>query len=620
MKRISAIFLAFILALSLGITAFAASEADAIIDYTKTGSLTVYKVDSTAATEGGLDLEQYTANGIYDEAIVTELSPYMLQGVEYTYLKVSAVETITTFVDSKGLVRNLYGFGADSADLLAAIGLELSDAEYTSGNLSYFNIATLAKAIDDTMASNSTIAKNALETYIKANGGTAMAETDASGKTVAEDLELGLYLVVETRVPENVVSTTNPFFVSVPSTTADGDEWFYDVCVYPKNQTGNPDLEKTLREDKEDTGKNNGTAGITDGFAHTGTASIGDTVEYQIISTLPAITSAATYLTTYTYVDTLSAGLTYNEDVVIEFFKDAACTEKITTWTLDDQTAKYTVVYGSNANTMTIAMTAAGLAEINDSEAVYPNASSLASGYSTCTMRITYSAEVDSDAVLGDAGNENEVELTWIRTNTSYSDTLDDCCHLYTYGVDLTKEFAINKEAGDFANVKFVVKNTTDGYYVIATLTDGIYYVTGFTANEADATAFIPTAEGKIVIRGLEDDTYTFTETETDDGFMLLEKPITVVITSANSTTSCDNCGTAFVTATATVNNVAVTMTADGASASALAPLKVVNNAQPTLPGTGDAGVWAMCIIGFVAAALAVVALVVGRKKNTEKA
>lgn len=616
MKRIFVFLLILAITLSLGITAFAADVANAVIDTTKNASLTVYKVDSTAATDGGLDLEQYTSNGVYDEAIVTELSPYVLQGVEYTYLKVSAVETITTFVDSNGLVRNLYGFGADSADLLAAIGLELADCEYTEGGLSYFNIATLAKAIDDTMASNSTIAKNALETYIKANGGTAMTETDASGKAVAEDLELGLYLVVETKVPENVVSTTNPFFVSVPSTTADGDEWFYDVCVYPKNQTGNPDLEKTLREDKEDTGKNNGSAVITDGFAHTGTASIGDTVEYQLISTLPAITSAATYLTTYTFVDTLSAGLTYNEDVVIEFFKDAACTDKIATWTLDDQTAKYTVAYDSNANTMTIAMTAAGLAEINDSEAVYPNASSLASGYSTCTMRITYSAEVDSDAVLGSAGNENEVELTWIRTNTSYSDTLNDCCHVYTYGIDLTKVFASNKIAGDFSAVKFVVQNVTDNYYVVATLTDGVYYVSGFTANEAEATAFVPGADGKIVIRGLEDDEYAITETETDKGFMLLEKAITVVITSADSTASCDACGAALVTATATVNELAVAMAADGESVSAFVPLKVVNNAQPTLPGTGDAGVWAMCIIGFVAAALAVIVFVNGKRKS----
>ena len=64
--------------------------------------------------------------------------------------------------------------------------------------------------------------------------------------------------VVETRVPENVTSTCNPFFVSLPMTTIDGTAWNYDVTVYPKNQTGNPDLEKTVREAKNSTGKNTG--------------------------------------------------------------------------------------------------------------------------------------------------------------------------------------------------------------------------------------------------------------------------------------------------------------------------------------------------------------------------
>ena len=50
--------------------------------------------------------------------------------------------------------------------------------------------------------------------------------------------------MVETRVPENVTSTCNPFLISLPMTTVDGSEWLYDLTVYPKNQTGNPDLKK----------------------------------------------------------------------------------------------------------------------------------------------------------------------------------------------------------------------------------------------------------------------------------------------------------------------------------------------------------------------------------------
>ena len=100
------------------------------------------------------------------------------------------------------------------------------------------------------------------------------------------------------------------------------------------------------------------------------TASVGDVVDYQIISTIPTITSKASSLSEYTYVDTLSKGIMYNkQDVVIEFFKDAGCTDKIITW--DENSGKFTATYDDTANTMTIRMTEAGLSEINEATTVY---------------------------------------------------------------------------------------------------------------------------------------------------------------------------------------------------------------------------------------------------------
>lgn len=55
------------------------------------------------------------------------------------------------------------------------------------------------------------------------------------------DLPLGLYLVVETQSPASVTTRCTPFLVSVPmtriGTTKPGEEWLYDVHVYPKNKT-----------------------------------------------------------------------------------------------------------------------------------------------------------------------------------------------------------------------------------------------------------------------------------------------------------------------------------------------------------------------------------------------
>ena len=369
-----------------------------------------------------------------------------------------------------------------------------------------------------------------------------------------DGLAQGLYLLVETRVPENVTSTTAPFLVSLPMTTVDGSEWNYDLTLYPKNETGNPTLEKTVRESKSDTGKNAGkTDDITDGYNHTATASNGDVVEYQVISTLPTITSPATALTTYTFVDNLSKGVQYNKnDVQIEFFRDAACTDRVAVWNQQDGkfTASYTDYSSESGSQMTISMTTDGLNEINSATTVYDPATSLLRGYSNLTMRITYACTVNSDAsvIYGDSGNPNDVTLTWKRTNTEYYDTLTDDCHVYTYGLDLTKEFSDNN--GNFDNVKFLLKNSTDNYYVQAELNknEGIYYVTGHTEKEADATKFSPMSgevnHGKVIVKGLEDDSYIITEVATDTGYTLLKENITVDIVSSDSATICSVCGT----------------------------------------------------------------------------
>ena len=85
-------------------------------------------------------------------------------------------------------------------------------------------------------------------------------------------------------------------------------------------------------------------------------ASIGDVVEYQIVSKLPTITSAASYLTTYTYVDTLSKGITYNkQDVTVSFYSDAGLSKEVASWTEAD--GKFTVTYGAAGDAATTAST-----------------------------------------------------------------------------------------------------------------------------------------------------------------------------------------------------------------------------------------------------------------------
>ena len=608
--RVLAMLMAVVMALSLMTTVFAATDSAPTIDPSKKPSLNIYKYDiTTASAEGAWDAESYVSTGLHDEAVVDKLAKYAIQGVEFTYLRVADIAMNNELVDGQRQVGVLYGFDGSkrSNAVLSAIGLTAADAHKTDNGINYFTSDMLNNKLAAALAANATNVKNALETAVK-NGGVAMTETDATGHTSVSDMEQGLYLVVETRVPENVTSTCNPFFVSLPMTTIDGTAWNYDVTVYPKNQTGNPNLEKTVREAKNSTGKNTGSlTDIADGYAHTATASVGDVVDYQIISTLPTITSKASALSEYTYVDTLSKGIKYNKKgVVIEFFRDAGCTDKITTW--DKNAGKFTVAYDDAQNIMTIRMTEAGLSEISEATTVYTG--SVKRGYSDCTMRLTYAATLTADARMGDTDNPNEVVLTWRRTNSTYFDTLKDCCHVYTYGIDILKQFSDN--GGNMKNVKFRLHNDTDDCYIIAEQKDGVYYTKGFAEKKADATTFIPNAQGHVVVKGLEDDTYSLTETATDKGYVLLKEAVKIVIKTAESG-QCEKCGAKLLTASATVNGKDASMT-DG---NAIVPLTVVNNPGFDLPKTGGYGTW-MFTIGGVAL-LGAAAFIVIRSRKQHK-
>lgn len=686
--KILSLCLALMLCLSCVPAAFAAEVGEATINESRKGSLTIYKYDLTNAEKDGVWNSSYAATGVYDQAGVNGVLSgtgstlgngetgygYAIKGVEFRYVKVAdVIQFSESDLDSRpdDHVEVLYAIdNTTGADFLKALGLDNGANRYTNADALdsskyYYQSDVLIHALANRLAINATTIKSALEKYASVNGSAAMPLTDAYGKTQAENLDLGLYLVVETKVPEMVVSTTEPFLVSLPMTSVNGTNatdggtrWIYDVTLYPKNLTGIPSLEKTLRENKDDTGKHNGTGSIIDGFAHTGTASDGDVIDYQILSTLPSITSESTYLSCYTFIDTLSKGLTYNKrDVTLEFFTNASCTNRITTWKEAD--GMFTATYNTTADgesVMTVEMTTRGLREINTSKAVYSGGEMVNSGFSGCTLRIAYQATMDSDnsVVCGDTGNPNNVVLTWKRTSQDYYDTLVDDCHLFTYGIDLTKLFSDGK--GDFSKVAFLVKNKTDNYFVKADLNkdEGIYYVVDHVAEEKDATHFVPVktgdAKAKVLIKGMEDDTYTMTEVCTDSGYVLLKQNIEVVISQKEADGLCDIYASdalgliqndpryatvinssaqlhnmpqkhlehKLLTASATVDGKKVNMVEDSGSKNAEAPLTVVNTRGFDLPKTGDHGTLVFTVGGILLMACAVSAIILmSRKKRS---
>lgn len=66
----------------------------------------------------------------------------------------------------------------------------------------------------------------------------ATATTNENGIAEFPNLQLGMYVVIETGTPDKVTSPVKPFLVSVPMTSVNNpNEWLYDIHVYPKNGT-----------------------------------------------------------------------------------------------------------------------------------------------------------------------------------------------------------------------------------------------------------------------------------------------------------------------------------------------------------------------------------------------
>lgn len=638
-----------------------------IIDWKQKGSLTIHKYDITAAEAAGAYKKgTFEATGQQNKDLEDTMADYAIEGVQFSYLRVGTIENYSFTNGDRTTVRVVYEIPEELAGILelstektfeqdASIGYTDISPDHTGvakpcdrEGVFHYTSTQINDALQGILTENDIAAKNALEGYLyeygtldsttdqsyktSADTGVAavnMSKTDKNGVTKAENLDLGLYLLVETEVPENVTETVNPFFVSLPFTnltdaddvddTQGGSKWVYDAVLYPKNQTGNPTLDKSVRNAYSNTtasADKNGTVNAgddyvsandssalvvynddtnaklpkdtddaayvanrggytTDGttagkdgagysrdfeYGDTTTASAGDVLDYILVSKLPHITSKATFISEYTFVDTLSRGLTYNHDVKVAFYDNAADANANNTknavlkWDLasDTYAQQYADVTVTNPGTgaetgdgttqLTVSLTEAGLKAVNGvTEAGYDADDHTkidnvdvdnAAGLSDYYMVVYYTATVNSDAslVLGDEGNPNDVMLTWSRTSDGYYNTLTDRNYVYAYSIDLTKTFSDGK--GDMKEVEFKLYNETDAYYVVAEQDEatGIYYVTGKSTSEDKATTFIPTEDGSIVVYGLEADSYQATEIATDDGYTLLEDQIVIAI------------------------------------------------------------------------------------------
>lgn len=597
-KRFGAITLAAAIA---AMSVFPSFAADHVVDNTKKGAMTIYKYDITKAKKAGIAVSE-PANGQKNESAETILKDYAIEGVEFTYLRVGDVDTYS----KNGDVKPVYEIPEALQKILK---LNKQDAVETKNEKDYYLASQIQSALQLVLSENIST-KNKLEAYVK--DGEKMSLTDANGKTVKTGLDLGLYLLVETKVPENVVDTTNPWFVQLPMTDAEGASWFYEVTCYPKNQTGDPTLDKRV---KDRTDKKTG-------YKEDLTVSEGAKLDYRIVSRLPHITSTSTYLSKYAFKDEMDKGLCYGENAVLAFYDS---TDKFETTNIDTVTGsgavavwtkdsgKFTQTYTSKedgSSQMLIGMTKEGLQEINEN-------------YSDKYMVLYYTADMKSDntVVVGDKGNSNIVTLEWRRTSEEYFDTLKAGTLLFTYGLQVKKTFSDGQ--GDPTNVQFLLQNKTENYYVKAVGSNGNYYVAGREEEKAKATVFRPAKDGTLLIHGLEGDAYTLTETHSDHGYSLLKEPLQIVIVPTKGFVSGavrEEDGSITITgASAKVDGTKATMInslIDKDSIHALVKIEIQNAKGFSLPKTGGKGLYFVTIAGVILAGAGI--MLTSKKDKTD--
>ena len=602
MKRFASMLVCTLL---VALMVFSTVASVAAFDTSKKATLTLYKYETDKAAE---------------EAGKKNDSQKAVKGATYTAYKIASLKSDGTF--------------ELASDYSGVTGL--SDLFKTDGSLTYKStsdfeefIPALRKVIE-----NSTTIKG------------SEAETDGNGKAEIKNLDLGIYLVLETKIPDNFVETSKPFLVQLPqwdqkAKNGEGD-WLYNVTAYPKDDPIT--LTKVIVENNKE--KKETTRGI------------GSVVDYKITVDIPyygTLTEAQEALIKYYLTDIMSEGLTFNkssvevsvvnpaneEDVIVSDYKafDVSTAPEL------DDASKAT---GSTVITIDFAETLANQKALHAQQ-----------GYK---FVIKYTAVLNEKAAIGSA-NTNVAKVTFTtnpRTGkvvtdpetgepvtdpdgnetpeTKTDDTEKDSTKVYTYGFDLDKKFNDGKDKPNATAVEFSLKDSDNAKIFFITeaasgekKNTGVYYTYAAAMDAKDSTVpaenalvtlngvnyivtqkLTPDKDGNLTLYGLNVGTYTLTEEKTVSGYSKLESDILLKVTAG------ENSGKLDGTVSATANGKA--LTANQAGKVGVFEMEINNvSEQFNLPQTGGAGLLAFTIGGGIVIAGSIIMFSLLRKKKTSK-
>lgn len=574
MKKFVAVCMSTLLV--AGVTMGTVASAATVLDNTKKGSITLTKYEKLSDTQTSTD----GANPV--------------TGAEFTAYKVANITENGLFTS----VGDYKDVSVQVGETTWSLDDLLTKDQFTAneGGLTYTDSDIFEKLIP---------------------GLQDVSKTDASGKTFTggtagtytlSELDLGVYLVVETKVPANYTVASQSFLVALPTWNNTAGKWEYEVKASPKDAPVNP-TKKIV--------------GADDAKLDEDTVKIGDTVNFEVTANLPyygdslptAWTEATVLYPTaeafnakvaeikYILTDTMTKGLTFDNNMAVSV--DGTALTKDT---------DFTVAYDTAANTVTANF---DWSKINQ--------------YQGKKITVTYSATVNENAVIGSA-NTNTVKISYYndpQTSDSTTDTDTDTTKVYTYGMDLTKTF--NNAAADgttinASTVEFTLADNAGKAFWFIKTADGNYTaysraMSGTTTEPAEGNVTVngkeykltqklnPTATGALSLKGLDVGTYVLTENKSVDGYSKLTSDVTIEVTGATTDGSLTG---------AVIAKIGEKTLANSADNDGIFTLSINNTKnQFNLPLTGGTGILLFTIGGGIVIAAAIIIFSQLRKKNT---
>ena len=398
--------------------------------------------------------------------------------------------------------------------------------------------------------------------YLGTVAGSANAVTD--GKYVISGLAAGYYLIKD---QEGSLTGDHDSYTSYIL------EVVKNVGVDPKN-TGTPEVVKKVQDinDSED-------SSITDNaWQDSADHDIGDKVPFQLTATLADNVSS---YTTYKVVfhDTLSEGLTYNNDAKVTFNS----TDVTSYFTINEENGSLTI---SCNNVKKFGAT-------NNS-----------------VITVEYTATLNSNAVIGSAGNPNKVYLEYSNNPNKSAEgdnetgkTPEDTVIVFTYKTIINKVTKNPDYDPEVEGSKEYIPLTGAEFTLQKKQADGTYKDIAVVKN-AEGTTF--------TFSGLDDGEYKLVETTTPSGYNDIDDiEFEIIATHTNGDTP--------VLENLNGNKISGEITFASNTTDGSLSANVINNKGAELPSTVGMGTTIFYVVGSILVLAAVVLLVTKKRMSGEK-